>query len=883
MGRVLPQLVNLALVGAVEEREVGVGVGVEAGAAPTGGGTPRLATPPPPPATPRGALSALLLALAGRSLPLGARIHWLLSAAAADDRREPGGGGDGGGAAAAAALRDACERASLEGTWDPPFTLGVTSPAGSPPPAGSAGRGAARAATLLMGGGGGGRAASRRPTSPLAGAGRRALSPPPSLPLSPAGSDAADEPGGGVGVPGPPLGGRGRAASTPTGSFASAAAAAGAAAGLEGLFCSSPPPASPTALAVAVAGGGGLDGGERAAARASHHHHHPSSLLSTPPPTPALPCPASGAAAAAPPPPAAPASPATLRASTFSATLDFVEALADAAAGLAAFPPPARGAALAAGLADIDREVAAASAAGAPVWWPLPRPAAAAAAAGAPPARSAGLPACAPPERVVRVVAEQASLLNSRDKAPFLVWLEVLGQEVTSTTSQGGGAWVEEDGGRPPPTTVAGAASALAGLPAVSAAHAPAPPAISHARAPSDEAAALAAVAAAARAAAAGAAGGPGALAAAFAAAALPPPPPASRPRTPPTPPAALPQPATAARDAATTAAHRGLYGTPAARLASALRSASPHGRAAGWAARPVIVKAGDDGRQEALAAALLATLDAGWRAAGLPLALTPFAVLPAGPAAALVEAVPNSLSLHALKRALGLLAAAGPAGAGAGAGAGAAGAAAPPLSLAAHFAAAHPPGTPDGEAARAAFVSSLAASSLASYLLAIKDRHNGNILLTSAGALVHVDFGFMLGGSPGGIAFEGAPFKLSRELMEVLEIWGGGGGGGGGAAPSFDAFRLLFVRGLLAARPLADALATLVEAAGTGPGAAALPCFRAAGGGARAAAGVRARLLPGLPDGKAVTAALALVDASADAWRTRQYDYYQRVLNGIL
>jgi hypothetical protein len=49
-----------------------------------------------------------------------------------------------------------------------------------------------------------------------------------------------------------------------------------------------------------------------------------------------------------------------------------------------------------------------------------------------------------------------------------------------------------------------------------------------------------------------------------------------------------------------------------------------------------------------------------------------------------------------------------------------------------------------------------------------LKDRHNGNLLLDDEGHIVHIDFSFMLSYSPGGINFESAPFKLTRELLEV-------------------------------------------------------------------------------------------------------------------
>jgi phosphatidylinositol kinase/protein kinase (PI-3 family) len=89
-------------------------------------------------------------------------------------------------------------------------------------------------------------------------------------------------------------------------------------------------------------------------------------------------------------------------------------------------------------------------------------------------------------------------------------------------------------------------------------------------------------------------------------------------------------------------------------------------------------------------------------------------------------------------------------------------------------------------------FIKSLAGYSILCYILKVKDRHNGNIMLSRKGHIIHIDFGFMFQSAPGkdklGFSPEQAPFKLTQEYIEMMD---------GKDSEMFSVYRKLVARGL--------------------------------------------------------------------------------------
>ena len=177
-------------------------------------------------------------------------------------------------------------------------------------------------------------------------------------------------------------------------------------------------------------------------------------------------------------------------------------------------------------------------------------------------------------------------------------------------------------------------------------------------------------------------------------------------------------------------------------------------------------------------------------------------------------------------------------------------------------------------KAAQMNFARSLAGYSLVCYILQIKDRHNGNILMDKDGHIMHIDFGFLLSSAPGkGIKFEQAPFKMTEEYVDCL---------GGINSDAFKEFRHGMARGFRALQTSAEKIIIIVEMMFMGQND--LGCFK---GGQPLIGELKDRLFPGgkrkLGQEDAQRYTDGLLDQSMDNWRTNCYDCFQNCAQGIL
>ncbi|CAI5714164.1 unnamed protein product [Hyaloperonospora brassicae] len=297
-------------------------------------------------------------------------------------------------------------------------------------------------------------------------------------------------------------------------------------------------------------------------------------------------------------------------------------------------------------------------------------------------------------------------------------------------------------------------------------------------------------------------------------------------------------------------------FGERFADMQRRIRDQSSFSHYDGWALIPVIAKSFDDMRQEVFVLQGLKLFQLIFRKHGLSLWMRYYSIVCAGKDCGLLEVITDAQSLDGLKKR-------GKADGGVG------------TSLVKIFdeACGRDPVTGKRdpvrlERARANFISSMAAYSLFSYIFLVKDRHNGNIMLDTEGHVVHIDFGFVLGIAPGNtFSLETAPFKLTSEMVAIM------------GAEGFNHYRQLMAQGLLALHLEASQLLSLVYLSSKDS---CFPCFKGQSR-AQIVRRLSRRLCVGWSAQDVERTAFRIVDKSSGHRGTRQYDWFQKVSNGIL
>ena len=180
------------------------------------------------------------------------------------------------------------------------------------------------------------------------------------------------------------------------------------------------------------------------------------------------------------------------------------------------------------------------------------------------------------------------------------------------------------------------------------------------------------------------------------------------------------------------------------------------------------------------------------------------------------------------------------------------------------------PKSSKEYQVARNNFMKSLAGYSMICYILQLKDRHNGNLLIDRDGHCVHIDFGFILGKTPGqNMGFESAPFKLTSDFVDLLD---------GMNSTTFQEYRDLCSACYLALRKEKHRITLGVEM--LVQGADHLPLFF--GDPKKTLVDLNARFMTEMSDRAAMQHVNRLINEAADNWTTTCYDRYQRCCLGI-
>ncbi|OCF44647.1 phosphatidylinositol 4-kinase [Kwoniella heveanensis CBS 569] len=249
------------------------------------------------------------------------------------------------------------------------------------------------------------------------------------------------------------------------------------------------------------------------------------------------------------------------------------------------------------------------------------------------------------------------------------------------------------------------------------------------------------------------------------------------------------------------------------------------------------IFKVGDDCRQDVLALQIIAMFKNVFTTIGLTLYLFPYRVTATAPGCGVIDVVPNATSRDEMGRAK-------------------------INDLFSYFVDKYGGvDTVSFQKARLNFIQSMAAYSVACYILQIKDRHNGNIMIDGEGHIVHIDFGFLFDIGPGGVKFEPSSFKLNHEMVALM---------GGRNSQGYRMFTELTVKAFLAIRPHADQLVDAVHLMlGT-----ALPSFK----GEPTIMRLRNRFQLQLTERQAAEYMVGVVENARENVRSNVYDGFQKL-----
>ena len=289
----------------------------------------------------------------------------------------------------------------------------------------------------------------------------------------------------------------------------------------------------------------------------------------------------------------------------------------------------------------------------------------------------------------------------------------------------------------------------------------------------------------------------------------------------------------------------RNVFGKPMDILEKEIKQNSPYKNFKSYKIINFIAKADDDLRQEVLAMQLIKFFDKIFKKENIQLKLHPYEILITSSSSGLLEFLQNTCSIDGIKKKM----------------------ATESKSLCLFYKKFF---KENFEEAQINFTRSLAAYSLICYYLKIKDRHNGNILIDMYGNIIHIDFGFILGISPGSINFENAPFKLTKEYVEIM---------GGFDSLYYQMYKDLMVKGMIISKKYVDNIINIAEIMSKGSK---MPCFFKKNK-EDIFQKFRERFHENKKDEEFIKIVDDMINISYDNFRTNQYDNFQKLTNGII